>query len=225
MKKASGFFYTFLVFFLIWIIYVIIEYHIANWLLNDGHIRIVRASSTLSSLSIIVLTVFIYPLLEETIFRLPISAKPKHIFLSLLVAIWYYPTVYNFFISKEGILQINRFIIPSLLTAILCFVFYKVSKSLRYQDHLSKIKVLPLVMALVFIFTIGHFWRLEYDSLLNLIIFLFVVYFSLGLFLSYVRLKLGFWSAVMFHVLQNSAPYIVILYYSLKKGENLFIYL
>lgn len=210
--------------FILWLSYVFIEFRFVAWIKDEGYVRMHPGSTTLSTLEIFLLTIFIYPLVEEVIFRLPLRLERANVIISLLVATWYY-SFQNELLSLQGNTFGYKQIIPLLITVLLILFFFKT----RYVEKLLAILkdhyYLPSVLISAVIFAMAHFWKLGYDSLFYAFLFILVVYFILGLFLSYVRIKLNFWAALFFHILHNSVPYVILLYYSIKQGQNLFLYI
>ncbi len=202
------------------------EFEFVGWIVKGkGYVRMDQGSTTLSTLQIFFLTTFIYPLVEETIFRLPLRLKTSNVVISLLVATWYYSFQNHLLSLQSNSLGGYKLVIPLLISALLILFFLKAKYLENILTILQNRYYLAVVLILAFLFAMAHFWKLGYDSLFYALLFILVVYFIFGLFLSYVRIKLNFWVALFFHVLHNSIPYVIILYYSIKKGQNLFLYL
>lgn len=210
--------------FAFWLLYAFVEFQFVAWIVKSGHVQIIQRSSTLSPLEIIVVTTFIYPFVEEIIFRLPLKIKLSYIVISLASATWYYWFRIEGFPSEAGMFFNYSLLAPIVISLLLVSLFYQPKYAAKVlamlNDHYK-----PFAVTLVFCFAASHWAKLNYDSLFFGVIFIFIVYFNLGVFLSYVRVKVNFGTALFFHILHNSIPYLILLYHSIKQGKNLFNYI
>ncbi len=79
----------FLAICVLWIFYEILEFQIVGWLVGSAHIHIGKGLR-ISPFKYFVLVTILYPVIEESIFRLPLRMKLSHVFTSLLVTLWFY---------------------------------------------------------------------------------------------------------------------------------------
>jgi len=202
---------------LIWLAYVTFEFVFIRWFSEAGFVDDRETGVSFSIWGIIVVTVLIGPLAEEAIFRLPLSLKKKHILVAALIAIGYTLFLWIGF-SGSGVFFVSTLVIGVLVLSVKPFVSERTLGIVR-----DRYLIYVIGLSLIF-FTVGHYSRFQFDSRFHAVVYLLVVYFLFGLFLSYARIRFGFWTAVFFHALSNSIPYLILLYYSVKKGVNLFIY-
>lgn len=207
-----------------WLVYAILEFQFVKFMHNEELIQTKETSTTLSMLQAFIFTTFVYPLLEEVVFRLPLRVKLSNVVVSLLAATWYFSFRSDLFSVENSTILIYK-LFGALLVSVFVILFFFKSKYVEMVlQALGNRYHVPLVMTSVFLFSLAHLWKISYESLFYATLFIFVAYFIFGLFLSYVRIRLNFWVALFFHILHNSIPYLIVLYYSIKRGENLFLY-
>ncbi len=227
-RTRAGLFRTFimnsamlLLAFLFWIIYVFIEFQFISWIVLKENFVQVNGTRVFVSVyyEILVLTLF-YPLLEEIVFRLPLRLTPLNLQLATAITIWFYLFYTDFF--APGFRPWLSWIIIIPLIVVLIHLHRVPQRLLGIHAAFENRLLHPLAMVSAFSFAMAHFGKISFDSLFYGLLYVFVVYFILGLFLAYVRIRFGILVSLFFHSLHNSLPYFVLLYYYLKKGYNIF---
>jgi len=153
-------------------------------------------------------TCLIVPFSEEIISRLWIKFNPKNIAISLSFFLFF---IVSFVINKKKLNTLfdNPYeLIISLILTTLFFFIIKYIITLYNTTikliHDTKIYFLFICSALLFsILHLSKFDLNEFNNVLIIPILLFP-FFIAGLILGYIRLKMGFIYAVLFHILQNS---------------------
>lgn len=140
---------------------------------------------------------FIAPIVEECIFRLPLSFKKRDLFFSLVVILFL--VVYNFY-SKNIIFLL-------ILIFLMFFIFYFTMR--HTQEYFDKIKTLYgnyILYSSILVFTILHITNIEYFELklLPIYILLQIPVLFLGIFFTYTRMKLGLIYSILLHSLVNT---------------------
>ena len=142
------------------------------------------------------------PLLEETVFRLPLSFKKIHIAISMAVVILFMGTLYpapnTLILSLRICLDVVKFGMP--LAA-----FFIIRKFLPTEINLSDTVKKWLIITSTCLFGLMHI--ANYSPLQWPIIWIYPVYvlpqFLMGWLMTYVRLKNGFIWGVALHCLIN----------------------
>jgi hypothetical protein len=208
--------------FLGWIIYVLMEFQFIKWITNEKHIQMQESETAMSAFQVFLLTVFMYPLIEELIFRLPLRVKKSNVVLSLVVAAWFFTFQSELLDIKTNTFIGYKLFLPLTLSVIVLFLFYKTQYAQSILDRLNGRFYMSFVLTSAITFTMAHFSGIIYDSLIYALLFLLIVHFSFALFLSYVRIKFNFGVALTFHILNNLIPYVIIIYYGMRHGLNPF---
>lgn len=154
------------------------------------------------------ITCLIVPFSEEIISRLWLKFNPKNIALSLSFLSFF---LFYFVIDNN---KLNSFfdnpfeLIISLILTILFFIIVKYILTF-YQTSISQIyfrKTYNLFICSALLFSILHLSKFNFNDFNTILIIpiLLFPFFVAGLILGYLRLKLGFIYAVLFHIIQNS---------------------
>ncbi|MDA3942174.1 MAG: CPBP family glutamic-type intramembrane protease [Bacteroidetes bacterium] len=172
--------------------------------------------STSSVHTIWLLNLLFVPLIEELAYRLPLIFRKRNILISS-IAITY------IFISQlfsDGIIDINtnlsaKLLSISLIGTILVAMLSKNSIEKKAISFWNK-NPRSVLFSYLIIFSLGHFDNYIFSvQLLILFPVLVLPQFIGGFFLSFVRVKVSFIHAIIFHVLNNFLalfPQIVLFY-------------
>jgi membrane protease YdiL (CAAX protease family) len=144
------------------------------------------------------------PILEETIFRLPLSFKRLHIAISIAVAIFLFSSPLPFvkYLSVHvGV--VYMLLIRIGVSATICFVIFKL---LPAEINLSPNRKKAFIILSIMMFGLMHIFN--YAPLQWQMIWIYPIYvlpqLGMGVALSYVRFKNGFIWGIALHCLINS---------------------
>lgn len=159
---------------------------------------------------------FIAPLLEECIFRLPLSFKRKHISISIFVAVFFVLTA----VFQNGLGSPYKPIIAYGFSNLFDSPFFvgiayklpisivlAVSGFFIKEDFLLKIRASVgryIIILSVLVFAAFHMTNYQFDFKIVIpLLLLCLPQFVLGTTVSYYRIKLGFGYALAFHCIYN----------------------
>ncbi|MCX2432650.1 type II CAAX prenyl endopeptidase Rce1 family protein [Pedobacter sp. GR22-10] len=135
------------------------------------------------------------PLVEETIFRLPLRPKFIHNALSCILLIGI--IIANFLAHKE-------------YTSQLIFIGFSLLVLINLWLNRNRFRLLVYFSAILFgLMHILNFLPLNFNSL-GICMVLIIPQIFVGLMLSYIRIKCNFWLGCLFHIIFN-LPHIIIL--------------
>ena len=156
-------------------------------------------------LTVAIISLLIYPILEELMFRLPLgSFDIKTIKLSFGLIIGYF-SIWLLSSFTELNLGVEKNLVSILLVALVVYLtitFFSphlsfVNLEVWWNNHLSKITLLFSVL-----FAFAHFQSFFYRGFVfgieNFLVTLF-----LGLVLAYVRVNMGIRESIIFHIFSN----------------------
>ena len=154
--------------------------------------------------------IILAPIVEEIIFRLPLTLKKKHLIFSLISCAFY--LFFNKLLSGKGFSEINNFVVIFLL--ILALLIYFLLKEKEF-DFVRKSFYPLFFYSICTIFGLMHLFNFCKVVPVNLILIapLFVIpQLILGYFSGYLRLKNGFFWGLLLHIIFN-IPSGILLYH------------
>jgi len=140
------------------------------------------------------------PILEETAFRLGLSFKKHHVSIGIAALF--------FFFARSFVEAGNQWISLSVLLAlaiIVAFVLYRyVKQSLlsKWQEEYGKITVYIVSFLFVFLHVFNHGPLYLQYALVYIILLLPTL--LLVIFITFLRMRVGFFAGVLFHILLNT---------------------
>jgi hypothetical protein len=140
------------------------------------------------------------PLLEEAVFRLPLSLKKRHIALALSVAIYLFSGVAFHNLTKIPGLNLGL----QLLTCALVYVAatFFVPTGLSINDHRFRKHLIILSMCLFGLMHIGNYTPIQWP-----LIWIYPIYvlpqLLMGWAITFIRFKNGFWWGYALHCIIN----------------------
>lgn len=142
---------------------------------------------------------FVAPILEESIFRLPLIFNKRNISICLLAI-----AVMLCYKNIDNILYLS--IILSSVCIALCLLFFAVKEV--YIRVIREKYTIYIIYISIICFTLIHITNYNIASIVYLPIYciLLLPIFSLAVFTSYVRLNLGFVYSILFHIINNIIP-------------------
>jgi len=211
-KKFGWKRYIFLLLFLIVINCFISDYITERFNLKD-YLKVI--ASELHPILFIAYTIFIFPIIEELIYRLGLVFKPSYIKIAVSVflvdrlfsyEIFYLIIDFNFrFFIKICILGISLIVVYWLLNQkrIVCFC------ERFWEKHIVYIYYTSIVL-----FAVAHLAKFEVTNELIIFIPLILIpYLIVGVAFSYVRLRLGFLYAVLMHIFFNLGQVLIAVFF------------
>lgn len=154
-----------------------------------------------SVLGLLIVTVVLAPLLEETIYRLPLVFKPIYLGLGAGLAIYVLLSYYLLEISIWNLKHLIGYRIIGVIT-VMALTYWAAKKSPPLSAK-TKTRIFPFlfyISALAFGF--AHFEGLE-DYNFSYFLVMFVPYFLSGIIYAIVRIRNGFLYAVILHSINN----------------------
>ena len=140
------------------------------------------------------------PLLEETVFRLPLTLKKRHIGLAFATAAFLFCGLF-FKDIKSPWLNISTRLLLSAIIYVTCIK--TVPDGLSIIDHRFRKQIIILSMCLFGLMHIANYAPIQWRA-----IWIYPVYvapqFLMGWAITYIRFKNGFWWGVVMHCLINS---------------------
>ncbi|WP_321332728.1 hypothetical protein [uncultured Bacteroides sp.] len=141
--------------------------------------------------------ILIAPLFEEILFRLPLLLQKKMLVVSSGISLLYFLPPLFFAIANH---TVTSYRVMGILVLFLYFVFALMVNQ-NYLDYLKRRHYNKIIWGNVLVFTALHFFNYAPFHFYNLMFLLPV--FSLAIFVTYLRCKLGFKYNVAFHILNN----------------------
>lgn len=140
------------------------------------------------------------PLLEETVFRLPLSLKKSHIALAFATAVF----LFSGFLLRHITAPLLNISIKLLLSAIVYFIcIFTIPNDLSIIDHRFRKQLIILSICLFGLMHISNYAPIQWQLIL-----LYPIYVTpqllMGWGISYIRFKNGFWWGFILHCLINS---------------------
>ena len=140
------------------------------------------------------------PLIEETVFRLPLSLKKRHIALGFAAAAFLFS---SFFLKdiKSPWLNLSVRLSISILVYVLCV--FTAPKGLSIIDHRFRKHIIVLSILLFGLMHIGNYNPIQWP-----VVWIYPLYvlpqILMGWAITYVRFRNGFWWGFLLHCLINS---------------------
>lgn len=157
--------------------------------------------------------VLIAPLIEEIIFRLPLSLKKEHIIisLSLLTTIFFGGNV-----AKWGQIEIIVFFKIIFFILLIIYIFYKINLSHLTNIKENYFKYFFYVLTIFFgLLHVTNFLKYIPNNFKLLSILFIIPQIVLAFFSGYMRIKNGFFWSVLMHIIFN-LPSAIMLYLKYK---------
>ena len=166
-----------------------------------------KGIGTEKAVNTLLLSAFLGPVLEECIFRLWISFRRGHIFISLFVIAYVIltkclPNGHNVYI---GTIQSDYFEFPLLKTLLSsafasCIFLFKEEHLQRFFSKYGR----AFILASVIVFALLHLTNMRCAwYIYPFLICMCLPQFVLGVSVTNLRLRIGFWAAVLFHCATN----------------------
>lgn len=166
---------------------------------------VINSSATSSNLydkfggNTLIIVGILAPILEETVFRLPLSFKKGDLMVSSITL--------TGIISYKFSDKLNLFLIISIaviLSVLIIYILVKTNQMFldKFRENYGKI----IVYSSILIFALLHFTNFNDFQLELLPIYLILILppFLIGLFATFYRLKLGFVYAILLHIIINT---------------------
>ncbi|MFD2908124.1 hypothetical protein ACFSX9_05185 [Flavobacterium ardleyense] len=154
------------------------------------------------------ITGFLVPIIEEIINRLWLKFNKYYlpISMSLFVFIFYYVFIFNN--NIDSLFSTPLDFLKSLFMSIVVFYIIKlfVIKNEKTLIYIYERHILKILMGSALFFSLLHLSTYNFNTANSIyfVPFFLAPYFIAGILLGYVRLTLGFRSALYFHILHNS---------------------
>ena len=165
---------------------------------------------SLSILQIILLSVIIDPIIEETIFRLWLKYKSIYLSLSIATLVVF---IINIFTEDRTYIHsdLNHNLLVVSLFILFFFTTYSITNKYKKKTTLffnKNIRILFYASAIIFGY--GHMMKFEITpSIIYLSPLVFGSFILFGLITGYIRLRFGFIYSISFHIITNFIPYII----------------
>jgi membrane protease YdiL (CAAX protease family) len=148
----------------------------------------------------IVYICLIGPLIEETVFRLPLSLKKGHIALAFAAAAFLFS---GFLLKDIKLPWLNLSVRLSITILVYVICFFTAPKGLSIIDHRFRKHLIVLSIILFGLMHIGNYTPIQWP-----VIWIYPVYvlpqILMGWAITYIRFKDGFWWGFLLHCLINS---------------------
>jgi membrane protease YdiL (CAAX protease family) len=201
---------------------------ISEWLARFESVPFDKASFYLPYYAVIIKVVLLFPIFEELVFRLPFKFTPR-IFAWWIVVTSFY-LIFRFELihvfSQTGTFFFIRLLIfLVIIGAAICLMRDRAVMLTLTGIHFQYRKSIFWFFSVLF--ALGHLGRFSFASARDSFVILFFLsgYFLLGVICGYARLRLGVLASIGLHILNNSIPYLIVLYASLRAGVNYFPYM
>ncbi|MDB4923669.1 CPBP family glutamic-type intramembrane protease [Mucilaginibacter sp.] len=141
------------------------------------------------------------PLLEEIVFRLPLSLKKKHIAIAFAAAAAF---LFAGFLFRNITSQLINFGIRLSISAAIYFIcIFLVPNNLSIIDHRFRKQLIILSMCLFGLMHIGNYSPIQWPLILLYPIYI-IPQLCMGWGITYLRFKNGFWWGFALHCIINS---------------------
>jgi hypothetical protein len=198
------------------IFYLALELKIASWAISNNWISIRTQQTLRSEVEIFLITVLIYPTIEELIFRLPLKITKLTVTTSLIASVLYFGFLNKLLWLPQ--FEISSFDITKIaITITVLLIFFWVHRKLAGDDIGTRILQIVMVFVMSSLFAVIHLEKIKYDNWIHGILFMAVAHLIPALFLSYIRIKFSLIAAIALHALINSFPYLLFLYFSFSR--------
>jgi hypothetical protein len=150
------------------------------------------------------------PVIEESLFRLPLKFSVNNIAISLSVLFYF---LLSKFIFKTPIINFTSFFFLRLAVSLIFFVSIRFILNLRFYKQLEALwgkNYSIIYRSLCLFFAWVHITNYDYSiALIMLMPLITLPQFIISLYLSYIRLKYGFLHSVIFHSAVNAIPFVI----------------
>lgn len=198
------------------------------WIRSIPEVIFVKKSVQISIYTRILYAAILGPIYEEMIFRLPLRFKINYISISIILAVILVLLNYE---VRNIFLAYDSFFVLRLSAVLAICVLYgfvlKIPTIIQKVEKIGHDYFLTILFSLVLTFSLAHFGRFKITAIEYYFIGVIILfnYFVVGLLYSYVRLRIGMLASIIFHILNNSIPYLITLYASVHAGVNYFEFL